>query len=580
MQTWEKTAYSLIGIAALSLLGLTAWAQTLPANISIAPIVNEPLHADLSQSLRDMPRVSVPVQTSVHTPLKPHAAKLTQPVAGAQAELSSAFQPQIGSTIAAVIGLNFDGIDQSTQLKTGPDALDCTSLSHLIVAPPDTNAAIGDTQIVEWVNLCYAVFDKATGALIAGPFAGNQFWQGFGGTCELHNDGDPIIQWDKLAHRWVAFQNTFEQPYSTCVAISTTPDATGPYYRFTYPQADGFPDYPKVGIMPNAYYQTQNSVDFDASTFTIRFLGVTMCGYDRVSMLAGNLKAQQICFIDSGFGQLTDDSLLPADLDSPAHPPVAGQPEVFLGSIDQACTDSAVYEYLMWVNFKSPKKSKIAGINLAMPLAVPQFGICNELNRGIQQPQGGEPALDSLGDRLTYRLAYSSNGTTQNWVLTHTIDNPSCNGANEFTCGTAVRWYQFAAPPGSTSLSLTQAGQTPDDGESRWMASAAMDKAGNIAIGYSRTSPAAGDYPSIYYSGHRAGEPAGTTDAESLIYAGLDVDSITGRWGNYTSMGLDGDGCTFLYANEYLPSPDINFAPGYGWEWRTRLATLKFPSCQ
>lgn len=579
MQTWRKIAYSLIGIAALSLLGLTAWAQTLPANISTDPIVNEPLHADLSQSLRDMPRVSVPVQSSVHRPLKPHAAKFTQPVAGAQAELSSAFQPQIGSTVAAVIGLNFDGIDQSTRLTTGPDALDCTSLSHFIVAPPDTNAAIGDTQIVEWVNLCYAVFDKTTGALIAGPFAGNQFWQGFGGTCELHNDGDPIIQWDKLAHRWVAFQNTFEPPYSTCVAISTTPDATGSYHRFAYPQADGFPDYPKVGIMPNAYYQAQNNFTF--SGILENFAGVTMCAYDRVSMLAGNPKAQQICFIDSGFGQLTDDSLLPADLDSPAHPPVAGQPEVFLGSIDQACRDSAVYEYLMWVNFKSPKKSKIAGVNLAMPLAVPQFGICNELKWGIQEPgENGSPSLESLGDRLMYRLAYSSDGTTQNWVLTHSIDNPSCNGTNPFTCGTAVRWYQFAAPQGSTSLSLAQAGQTPDDGESRWMASAAMDKAGNIAIGYSRTSPAAGDYPSIYYAGHAAGEPAGTTDAESLIYAGLDEDTIVFRWGDYTSMGLDGDGCTFLYANEYLPSPDINFVPGYGWEWRTRLATLKFPSCQ
>jgi hypothetical protein len=579
MQTWKKIEYSLIGIAALSLLGLTAWAQTLPANLSTDPMVNEPLHADLSQSLRDMPRASVPVQTGVHTPLKPHATRFKQPVAGAQAELSSTFQPLIGSTIAAGIGLNFDGIDQSTELTTGPDALDCPSVSGFVVDPPDTNAAIGDTQIVEWVNLCYAVFDKATGALIAGPFAGNQFWQGFGGTCELHNDGDPIIQWDKLAHRWVAFQNVFEPPYSTCVAISTTPDATGPYYRFAYPQVWGFPDYPKVGIMPDAYYQTQNS--FTLSGFTFSFVGVAMCAYDRVSMLAGNLKAQQICFIDSGFGRQTDDSLLPADLDSPAHPPVAGQPEVFLGSIDQACKGSAVYEYLMWVNFRSPKKSKIAGVNLAMPLAVPQFGICNELRLGIQEPTfEGSPGVDSLGDRLMYRLAYSSNGITQNWVVTHSIDNPSCNGANPFTCGTAVRWYQFAAPQGSTSLSLTQAGQTPDDGESRWMASAAMDKAGNIAIGYSRTSPTIGDYPSIYYAGQAAGEPAGTTDAESLIYPGLYEAFGPLRWGDYTSMGLDGDGCTFVYANQYLPSTDIELTHGDGFAWRTRLATLKFPSCQ
>src|SRR5207244_526632 len=112
-------------------------------------------------------------------------------------------------TVSATIGLSFDGVDQSAQLSTGPDVLSCDNLvgSAGMVVPPDTNAAVGDTQIVEWVNTCYAVFEKATGSLVAGPFAGKHFWQGFGGLCQADNDGDPIIQWDKLAHRWIAFQN-------------------------------------------------------------------------------------------------------------------------------------------------------------------------------------------------------------------------------------------------------------------------------------------------------------------------------------------------------------------------------------
>jgi len=102
------------------------------------------------------------------------------------------------------------------------------------------NLAVGDTQVVQWVNVSYAVFNKTTGAVIAGPIAGNQFWAGFGGPCETSNSGDIIVQWDKIAHRWVMTQNVFSAPYHTCIAISQTADATGPYYRFQFPQS-GFP---------------------------------------------------------------------------------------------------------------------------------------------------------------------------------------------------------------------------------------------------------------------------------------------------------------------------------------------------
>src|SRR5450432_1237974 len=36
-------------------------------------------------------------------------------------------------------------------------------------APPDTNGTVGATQYVQWVNESFAVFNKSTGALVAGP---------------------------------------------------------------------------------------------------------------------------------------------------------------------------------------------------------------------------------------------------------------------------------------------------------------------------------------------------------------------------------------------------------------------------
>ena len=106
-----------------------------------------------------------------------------------------------------------------------------------------------------------------------------------------------------------------------------------------------------------------------------------------------------------------------------------------------------------------------------------------------------------------------------------------------------------------TKLSLYQSGQTPDDGEYRWMGSVAMDKMGNIALGYSRSSAASGDYPSIYYAGQTLGDPLGTTETEALIKrgSGSQYNSFD-RWGDYSSMALDGaDSCTFWYTTEYYP---------------------------
>jgi hypothetical protein len=68
-------------------------------------------------------------------------------------------------------------------------------------APPDTNGTVGATQYVQWVNTSFAIFNKANGALIAGPTAGNTLWSGFGGGCQNNNDGDPIVVYDKLAQR-------------------------------------------------------------------------------------------------------------------------------------------------------------------------------------------------------------------------------------------------------------------------------------------------------------------------------------------------------------------------------------------
>jgi hypothetical protein len=310
------------------------------------------------------------------------------------------------------------------------------------------------------------------------------------------------------------------------------------------------------------YYQTQNDFGTGAA-----YVGVNVCAYDAVAMRAGKKSPTQICIVDNSNGTLFDDSMLPADNDTADAAAIT--PEVLVGSIDNfPGGDTHVYQYVFTVTSFKKGTATLAGVNGSMPIGVPAFKLgCGGFGACIPQPSPGSELLDSLGDRLMYRLArFVDSSGTQHFLVTHSVN---------VTHGVAARWYEFRAPSGSTSLSLHQSGHTPDDGEYRWMGSVAMDKFGNIALGYSRSSAAAGDYPSLYLSGQTAGEPLGTTDAESLIFQGSGSQFNTGnRWGDYSSIALDGvDGCSFWYTNEYYPA-DGSFA------WSTRIAgAIKFSGC-
>ena len=513
------------------------------------PHANEPAHFDVSPPIRELARTVAPLSQSprlVHSVLKPKAQKLGSATVGAA--LDAAVQTSTGNLVSATIGLNLLGVGVGFNGFVVPDA------------PTDVNLAIGDTQVVQWVNVSYAVFDKASGAVIAGPIFGNQFWAGFGGPCETQNDGDIIAQWDKVAHRWLMAQNVFSPPFMTCVAVSTTPDATGTFFRYAFPQPFGFPDYPKWGIWTDGYYQHNNTFGGPNG------FGSEPCAYDRASMLRGNPKANQICFFAPTF---FDDSMLPADIDSPGTLPAAGQPELYLGSIDNTPpTGNVVYAYLFHADFNDPKKSTFAGFGGTMPISVPIFTLsCGFLGGNCVPQKGNSSLLDSLGDRLMYRLAYRNFGDHQTWLVDHDVTTVSGQ--------VGERWYEFRAPETASVPTLYQSGTfagPPGDTNFRWMGSIAMDKVGDIALGYSISSRQM--FPSINYTGQTAGDPLGTMESEATIINGTGSQKDTGnRWGDYTSMAVDAaDGCTLWYTNQYYTETG-SFA------WSTRLASLKFPNC-
>src|SRR5262249_32037520 len=185
--------------------------------------------------------------------------------------------------------------------------------------------------------------NKSTGAIQYGPAAGRTLWSGFGGPCETNNDGDPIVQFDKVNQRWIWTQfSVSTQPYMQCVAVSATSDATGSWFRYAFNQPT-FPDYPKLGVWPDGYYITYNM-------FGSRFQGARACAMDSQAMMAGG-SASQVCFqLSTSFS-----SLLPSDLDGTTTPP-SGSPNFLLNF-----GTNSLRLWTFHVDFANPANSTFAG---------------------------------------------------------------------------------------------------------------------------------------------------------------------------------------------------------------------------
>jgi len=471
-------------------------------------------------------------------------------------------------------------------------------------APPDTTLAVGGTEVVQWVNVSYADFNKSTGAIIPingqDSTEGNTIWHNLipGTLCANNNDGDIIVKYDRYAQRWIMTQNVFTSPYAVCVAISQTPTfSDNLWFAYQFPVVNsGFPDYPKWGVWAtggasDGYYETWNNFGPGGSGF----VGPVYCGYHRAKLLAGDPSAEQICFQLSnnpGNNGYYQDSLLAADASSPTPPPNQ-EGNFAIGSLGD-CTGAgcpsnpntvlSLYEFD--VTTWSPANATLQGNGDTILLNIAAFNpACNGGYGGDCVPQlGTSSLLDSLGDRLMYPFNYWEDqppptaratpplpAPTQHWYVSHDVTGDSSQNA--------VRWYEITAPsyrPTTVNnIAVLQQGTyegSPADAQWRWMASVYTDNVHDILVGYSESSSTT--HPAIYTAGRKVTDASGTLSAEVLSVQGNGSQpSTANRWGDYSSMKIDpSDNCTFFYTTEY-------YMVTQQFDWSTDISSWKFPNC-
>ena len=431
--------------------------------------------------------------------------------------------------------------------------------------PPDVNGHVGATQYVQWNNLSFAIWDKS-GNKLYGPAAGNTLFQPLGGVCASHNDGDPVVNYDILAGRWVLSQLVvYSSPNFShqCVAVSLTSDATGAWYLYDFvTDPVNFVDYPKMAVWPDGYYMSAHIYDGSGSFYAAG----RIYAFEREKMLNGQPARMLSKDLRQYSGQ-PQYGFLPADLDSPMPPP-PGEAEFVIGP-DPVSTSL----------LDSTRVAVTWGATPAIALTETQisasWGIPPCVNGGrscVPQPPpaAGFDYLDSLDQIFMYRLGYRNFGGSP--VQESLVANITVPGSASSPPHGAIRWFEFRNAGGSTTTpTVYQAATFDPDSDYRWMGSIAMDKDHNIALGYSKSSTTV--KPSIFLNGRLGTDPINTLGTETQMMAGGGVQFSYNRWGDYSSMTLDPiDQCTFWYTNEYLKANG-------SFNWATRIGAFKFPSC-
>jgi hypothetical protein len=429
---------------------------------------------------------------------------------------------------------------------------------------PIPSIAVSDTQLVQWVQDVFVVFDKASGTPLTGTISSGQLFQGLS-PCHQGDFLPGLALWDKSAHRWMLTSNRTLPGY-TCIAISTSPDATGSYYLYAYSQGSFEARLASWGVWANGYYKSQIELQNGV------YQGSRLCAYERGKLLTGDQSALEICFQMAATDPFNPQ---PADVDSQVPPP-SGQDEMFFGPWDA----SHLSLYTVHADFANPQNSFATGMNGSQLFEVPAFiPACNGLYFGNCVPQQGTSnLLQAWGNVVGTRVAYWDDtppphatatpplpAPLQHWYVVH---DSTANGGNQ-----APRWYEFTAPQrntGPTGIHLFQSGTFAPDANHRWISSIGRDKKYNILLGYNESSSTM--FPSIAIAGRTLQDPLGSLESEVTVINGNGSQLTNPDWGPWSDMRVDPDGCTFWYTNQYYMTTALR-------NWSTQIASARFSNC-
>ena len=394
---------------------------------------------------------------------------------------------------------------------------------------------MGPNHAIAVVNVAFEIYNKS-GVSLVGPTTFSSF---FASNPNCTGVFDPNALYDEEADRYMLGIDA--DGFYYCVAVSQTGNPTGSWNIYAFPTASGadFFDYPHAGVGRDAIYM-------GANIFNGGFKESRVWAFDKWAMYNGQAAASPHTPLPT-----TGDTPQPLTLHGwqPGPWPTSG-PHYFFTETDY---NGATYSVWSWANpFGGTSPTNVGTVNLTtftgvsagMPVNVPQSG-----GQTIQ-------ANDYRPQDFEYRNGYA-------WGISTIACNP---GGGTVNC---IRWAKI----NPATATIVDAGVYSSTGQHRFFGDLAVNHCDDMAVGYTKSSSSM--WPSVFYTGRKAGDAPGTLQAEAQLKAGelayTAFDSVPRRWGDYTEMTIAPDGTTFWYLGEYSKNTGTNSG-----RWGTWIGSFTF----
>ncbi len=402
------------------------------------------------------------------------------------------------------------------------------------VIPPDTQGAAGPTHLVSLTNRGYAVFDKTTGAFVAGPISLQAFWAALGtGSGQPAADPfDPKVLYDQYSGRFVVLSDSGGNgaPSWVLLGISSASDPTLGWTLFAI-SADAttpgdFADYPGLGLDPMSVYISNNMFK---NPPVGSFAGEKFWVLDKASLLAG--------------GPITVSEFFRTGIGASWRPAHAFGPTAVNYVVNEGWTDKphSTHRFLRIEQFSYPGP------------VLTDLGFIRVADYGFDPlgnaPQAGCAQTIDTGDT---RLLDALLRDGQIWT-THHVDDPVNDGVGK----AEVAWYEIdpSLANASGTNAAVQQGRISDPVRWYYYPSIALNDSGCVALGFSGSD--AGTFASAFYTGRKPVDSPGTMAPVGLLKGGLESYYVTfsetrNRWGDYSVASVDpSDGRTFWTIQEF-----------------------------
>ena len=487
--------------------------------------------------VRDIPRD----KPTTRKPMKEMKSPVTSAVVAAAADPK--LQASVGGKAAPTAGSGFAGLNLQSNGSGWP---------------PDTTGDVGPNYYIQAVNSSIGIYRTSNGSAYWTGTINSFFNAAFNktGPCVKNNQGDPTVIFDSIAQRWIIsdfnWANMNSGPYYECFAISTSSDPTGTWKGFALTADSGklMNDYPKIASTPNAILMTANLFSGGRS-----YAGVRVWAIDRDTLFSTSASAVKVLRWDLGTGYF---SLLPVNVERSASGGNANTVGGYFVSDYNSTSNMSIWQ------LGKPNWSAATPTATAPSLVtVPMSGFTRWTARIPQK--GSTETVDALGDRLMYQAQYVEDGSSFTILTSRTATAGSYAG---------IRWSMFTR---SNSAAHDAANYTakvgtygPSDSTHRWMSSLAVNSKNEVAIGFSKSSSST--FPAVSVAG--ISNFATGTSVDIAEWSKVGTGSQSGgysRWGDYSSMTVDPDGCKFWFSTEYYSATGNN--------WQTWIQPVTLTSC-